>query len=229
MLSLDELVIAVGARSSPLSRVQVEEVLAEIQMHYPFISFSPQFVSTTGDKDLITSLKFMDKTDFFTKEIDQMLLNGKCRISIHSAKDLPQPLASGIVCIALTKGVNPSDVLVLRDKETLSSLRLSAKVATSSPRREDIIKELREDLLCVDIRGTIGERLKKLDNGEVDALVMAEAALIRLGLTQRNRVFLPGPAAEYQGQLAVLAKQEDAEIARIFACIDVRAKEFANM
>jgi len=229
MPSLDEMVITVGARSSPLSRVQVQEVLAEIQSHYPSIQFSTEYVSTTGDIDLGTSLKAMDKTDFFTKEIDQMLLNGICRISIHSAKDLPEPLAQGLVCVALTKGVDPSDVLVLRDGETLASLAPFAKVATSSHRREEMIKELRNDLQSVDIRGTIGDRLNKLDRGDVDALVMAEAALIRLGLTSRSRIPLPGPAAAYQGQLAVLARVDDHEMAKVFAAIDVRVQEALNV
>jgi hydroxymethylbilane synthase len=214
--------ITVGARSSLLSRAQVDEVLLELRKYYPSLSLSPIWVKTTGDKDLLTSLKLMDKTDFFTKEIDQMLLKGECRIAVHSAKDLPDPLTSGLCCVALTVGVDSSDVLVLRDRENLSSLPANAKIATSSLRREEMIKELREDFICVDIRGTIEERLKKLDSREVDALVMAEAALIRLKLTSRNRIRLPGPTAKYQGQLAILAREDDTEMQELFACIDSR-------
>ena len=88
-----------------------------------------------------------------------------------------------------------------------------------------MIKDLREDFLCVDIRGTIEERLKKLDSGEVDALVVAEAALIRLRLTFRNRITLPGSPALHQGQLAVVSREEDEEMVELFSCIDVRNKE----
>jgi len=217
--------IVVAARSSPLSRVQVDEVLAELRSFYSNIYFTSHWVTTTGDKDLVTSLRNMDKTNFFTNEIDQMLLEKKCRIAIHSAKDLPDPLPKGLRCIALTKGVDSSDVIVFRDGDSLSKLQKNAKVATSSIRREEMIKDLRKNFLCVDIRGTIEERLKKLDRGEVDALVIAEAALIRLGLTSRNRIQLPGPTALYQGQLAVVSREEDEEMVELFTCIDVRKKE----
>jgi hydroxymethylbilane synthase len=217
--------IVVAARSSALSRVQVQEVLLELHAFYPDVYFTSHLVTTTGDKDLLTSLKNMDKTNFFTKEIDQMLLEKKCRIAIHSAKDLPEPLPRGLKCIALTKGVDSSDVLVFREGDSLSKLQENAKIATSSLRREEMIKDLCTDFLCVDIRGTIEERLKKLDRGEVDALVIAEAALIRLGLTSRNRIQLPGPSALYQGQLAVVSREEDQEMVDLFSCIDVRNKE----
>ena len=222
MLLSGEIVLA--ARSSPLSRVQVQEVLAELQLFYPHVYFTPHWIETTGDKDLLTSLKSMDKSNFFTKEIDLMLLEKKCRIAVHSAKDLPDPLPKGLRCIALTKGVDGSDALVFRNGESLSTLKKNAKVATSSLRREEMIKDLRSDFLCVDIRGTIEERLKKLDGKEVDALVIAEAALIRLGLTFRNRMKLPGPSALYQGQLAVVSRGEDEEMVELFSCIDVRNK-----
>jgi hydroxymethylbilane synthase len=217
----DEKNIVVGARSSPLSRVQVDEVLHEIRQVFPSITFDPIWVETSGDKDLISSLKDMDKTDFFTREIDHMLLSGQCRIAIHSAKDLPDPMPSGLACVSITKGVDPSDVLVLREKETLSTLPLKAKVATSSLRREHTIKQLRDDFICVDIRGTIAQRLHLLDSGKVDAVVMAEAALIRLKLTNRNRVKLPGPVAKGQGQLAIVARASDSEMLHVFRFIDV--------
>jgi hydroxymethylbilane synthase len=212
--------IVVGARSSPLSRVQVDEVLREIRQFFPSITFDPIWVETSGDKDLITSLKVMDKTDFFTREIDQMLESNQCRIAIHSAKDLPDPLPAGLACASITKGVDPSDVIVLREEDTLSLLPIGAKVATSSLRREQAIKELRDDFICVDIRGTIAQRLHLLDTCKVDAVVMAEAALIRLKLTNRNRVKLPGPVAKGQGQLAIIARSSDTEMLHIFRLID---------
>lgn len=229
MVLSDNMAITVGARSSLLSRAQVEEVLGELHKFREDVSFSPIWVKTTGDRDLLTSLKLMDKTNFFTKEIDQMLLNGECRIAVHSAKDLPDPFPQGLVCVALTEGVDSSDVLVLRDHENVDSLKINAKIATSSLRREEMIKDLRSDLVCVDIRGTIEERLKKLDSGEVDALVMAEAALIRLKLTARNRIRLPGPTAKYQGQLAILAREEDIDMQELFAPLDSRRNVTAEV
>lgn len=210
--------IIVAARASPLSRAQVQEVLQEL----PGVHFECIYLETTGDKDLITSLKSLDRTNFFTKEIDALQLAGGCRISIHSAKDLPDPLPPGLALIALTRGQNSSDALVLREQETLFSLKKNAAIGTSSERREKAIRALREDLVCVDIRGSIDKRLSLLDAKAVDGVVVAEAALIRLQLTHLNRILLSGNTAPLQGKLAVLARSDDAEMRALFACIDCR-------
>lgn len=223
MSSSDRLILRVGARGSRLSRVQVAEVLLELQAVHPHVDFEPVWLETTGDRDLSISLWSLDKTDFFTKEIDQKQLQGEFRIALHSAKDVPEPLASGLRIIALTKGVDSSDVIVLRHQLVqLSHLPFGAKIGTSSLRREQKIKDLRCDLVCADIRGTIDSRLEQLDAGIYDGVVMAEAALIRLGLTDRKRIPLPGECAPLQGQLAVVAHANDEEIAQLFSCIDTR-------
>ncbi len=222
MSSLAKFFITVGARASPLSRIQVKEVLEELLQFHPEIDFKPIFLETTGDQNQHISLRQQEKTDFFTREIDTLQLAGDCRISVHSAKDLPDPLPSGLVLAALTKGVDPSDVIVLRDFETLESLPKGAKIGTSSVRREKNILQLRPDLNCVDIRGNIQARLDLLGQGTVDGVVMAEAALIRLKLTFRNRIPIPGKCAEHQGRLAVLAREGDLEMIQLFQCIDAR-------
>jgi hydroxymethylbilane synthase len=214
--------ITIGARSSRLSRAQVEEVCAEIRHHFPSLRFEPFWVETTGDRNLAISLRELDKTDFFTKEIDAMQLAKICRITVHSAKDLPDPLPLGLCIAALTRGQDNSDVLVLRDQETLSTLLPGAKIGVSSERRETAIHSLRPDLVCVDIRGSIDQRLELLIAGRIDGLVVAEAALIRLQLTQVNRLPLPGKTAPMQGKLAILAREDDKEMKTLFACIDTR-------
>jgi len=215
--------IPVGARSSKLSKIQVWEVFFALYPHHPYILFSPLWVQTRGDKDKKTSLRDLGKSDFFTKEIDDLLLSHNCRIAIHSAKDLPDPLPQGLKIAAITSGLTSSDCLVLRDNETLSTLAPSAKVGISSARREEMVKALREDLICKDIRGTIEERLLQLDRKEIDAVVMAEAALIRLNLTSRNRIPLLQKTAPLQGQLAVVVREDDAEMLQIFSAIDSRS------
>lgn len=216
----------VGARASPLSKAQVIEVERALKEHYPQLSFCPIYLESTGDKDQKTSLRTLGKTDFFTREIDQLLLQKRCRIAIHSAKDLPQPIPKGLTIVALTKGVDPSDVLVMRPGFTLNSLPKNARIATSSERREAAVKELRADadFRFLDLRGTIGERLKKLEFDEADGVVVAEAALIRLGLTHLNRITIPDCTTPYQGQLAVLAREDDAEIFTLFEKLDMRKK-----
>lgn len=212
--------LSTGARSSPLSQAQFEEVRNELSVHHPHIEFEPFWASSPGDRDKQISLRNLDKTDFFTRDLDQMLVSGIIRIAIHSAKDLPEPIPRGLAIVALTRGVDPRDSLVLRAGASIETLRFNALVAASSMRRESAIKRLRADLRCVDLRGTIGERLAKLEEGEADGIVIAEAALIRLKMTHLNRIVLPGESTPLQGRLAVLARSDDAEMKRIFQAID---------
>ena len=215
MPSANSFEITIGARGSWLSQAQVWEVHRELLLHHPQIQFKPTWITTTGDKDKKTSLRDLNKTDFFTREVDQMQLQGQFRISIHSAKDLPDPLAPGLKLIALTKGVDPSDVLVYNQ----DPLPDTAIIGTSSHRREQNLLEWKPGLRCVDIRGTIEERLAQLDDGKIDGIVMAEAALIRLGLTHRRRMPIHGETAPLQGRLAVIARASDDEMEELFKCL----------
>ncbi len=220
--SADEVLLKVGARSSPLSRVQVDEAQKLLRRHHTNIRFEAVYVETTGDQDKQTSLRGLDKTNFFTKELDELLLSEGCRVAVHSAKDLPEPILLGLEIVAITRGVDPADSLVLRHGETLETLRPGAVIATSSERREEVVRSLRPDLTFKDLRGNIGERLAQLESGAVDGVVLAEAALIRLQLTDRNRIRLPGPTAPLQGQLAILTRVDDTEMAELFRCLDTR-------
>ncbi len=212
--------ISVAARSSRLSRAQVDEVLREINVFFPAVRFTPFWTETKGDRDLTTSLRLLEKTDFFTREVDAMLLERLCRIAIHSAKDLPEPLQDGLTLIALTRGVDASDALVFRTGETLNELPPNPRVGVSCARREEAVKNLLPQAHCADIRGAIDRRLEQLDDGQFDAIVVAEAALIRLNLTHLSRVRLDAPTAPLQGKLAVVARAEDGEMQELFRCID---------
>lgn len=187
------IMLKVGARSSPLSRAQVEEVRGELGL-----DFEVTWVETTGDLDRSSSLRKMEKSDFFTRELDLMLLNEEIDAAIHSAKDLPEPLPKGLKIAWISQGLDPRDSLVIK-KEPVQI------VATSSERREEAVRQLFPDCRFVDLRGTIQERLKK----EVDGVVVAEAALIRLGLTHLPRVFLPGPTAPLQGKIAIVCREDE--------------------
>lgn len=221
-MPLCELTIKVAARSSPLSQIQVEEVFQEFKKYYPNVVFEIHLFKTTGDLDLQTSLRTMPQNNFFTKEIDEAIMNRFCDIGIHSAKDLPSPMSSKIVLAAVTQGIDSRDSLVLRDGDSISTLPSGSKIGTSSFRRIETISSLRKDLSCVDIRGNIGERLEKLYKNEIDGLVVAEAALIRLGLTHLNREFLPGETVEGQGKLAVTTREDNVFIIDLFRCLDSR-------
>lgn len=216
---MHSLSLKVGARSSPLSRVQVQEVLQELQQHHPHVQFSPIWIETTGDKDQKTSLRDLEKTNFFTKELDHMQAQKLFQISVHSAKDLPEPLDSTLCVVALTKGVDPHDVLVTRDEQ----LPEKPIIATSSLRREEEVKRRFKDAIVVDIRGNIGERLMQLDTKKVDGIVMAKAALIRLGLLSRPSIEFE-TFAPLQGRLAIVARKDDDEMKALFSCIDTRPR-----
>jgi hydroxymethylbilane synthase len=222
LLSHDQktLSISVVARSSPLSQAQVQEVLTNLQKYHPHIDFKCTFIETTGDKNLKTSLRLLGKTNFFTREIDELQLSQQCRISIHSAKDLPEPIPAGLKIIALTECLNPHDVIVMRPGDKLSHLPTQAIIATSSLRRENVIRNLRSDICFVDIRGSIHQRLSQLEDRKVDGVVIAEAALIRLKLAHLNQMRLPGPTVPFQGQLAILARENDSEMENLFNCLD---------
>ncbi len=209
-------VITVAARESSLSRAQVEEILLAVQEIHPEITFSPLWLKTIGDRDQKTSLLTQEKTNFFTKEVDEAVLEGRCQIAIHSAKDLPDPLPEGLAVIAYTEGVDPSDVLVFKEEDSLETLPSGARIGTSSFRREENVKKLRSDLICVDIRGTIEKRLSLLDEGDYDALIMAKAALIRLKLIRKTQN-LPGAISLMQGRLAILCREEDEEMKELFS------------
>ena len=208
--------IRIGARDSLLSQKQVEEIYKEITLFHPTIEFEKHLVKTTGDLDLKTSLLEKEKSDFFTKEIDELVLNHHVDIGIHSAKDLPDPLPSGLKIFALTKGVDSSDSLVLREGHTLFSLPHQAKIGTSSKKRQAQIQQLREDFLCVDIRGTISNRLKLLEEMMIDGVVIAHAALIRLELLDLNWYPLKHETAPLQGRLAVIGRDNDSELFELF-------------
>lgn len=208
--------LIIGARDSPLSRAQVREVLEHIRCVEPTLEFDPIWVKTKGDLDKQTSLRALGKSDFFTHEIDRLVQSGLARLGIHSAKDLPDPLPVGLCIAFLTESIDSRDTLVLREKQTLEDLKIGAWIATSSERREEAVRMLRKDLRFQDLRGTIDERLQKLFSKEVDGVVVAEAALIRLKLTHLNRVYLPGPTAEGQGKLAILSRQNDREMIELF-------------
>lgn len=191
--------LKVAARSSPLSRAQVKEVLDPLGIPY-----ETSWIETYGDQDRTQSLRTLDKTDFFTREVDAKLLSLECDIAIHSAKDLPLELPEGLKIIALTKGVDSSDSLVLRKGITLNEVK---KVATSSERREEAVKALKDSVEFCDIRGTIQERIDQLESGHLDGVVIAEAALLRLGLNP-PRLTLPGTTTPLQGQLAIVARHD---------------------
>jgi hydroxymethylbilane synthase len=206
--------ITVGARNSRLSKMQVIELFGAVTKVDPAIRFNPLYMDTVGDRDLKTSLNAMDKTDFFTKDIEKQQIRGKCRISVHSAKDLPEKLTDGLEVVAITKGVSGRDVLLYRGDPK--------RIGTSSDRREEAVKMLFPNAECASIRGPVDDRIAQWNRGDYDGIVVAEAALIRLGLMHLQRTCLPGEASPLQGKLAVVGWRGDKEMQTLFSEVDTR-------
>lgn len=212
--------IKVGTRKSPLALVQVAEVLTALRKAMPGIRTEILPLDTAGDKDKKTPISAMEGTDFFTKEIDEALMLGKIDCAVHSAKDLPDIIPAGIEVAALTRSIDPYDVLVSRSGLKLRELPEGARVGTSSERRKKQLLAFRPDFRLVDIRGTMQERLDKLNSENLDAVVIAGAGLIRLGLahhiTERIslKILKPHPL---QGSLAVTVRRGDKALKKLFS------------
>ncbi len=210
--------IKIGSRPSPLAKIQVHEVLTSIKklnFEYEIIRFSTQ-----GDLDKTTYLTTNPADNFFTNTLDEAILNRDIDIAIHSAKDLPQHLTPGLKVFALTKTLDNTDSWV--SHYSLENLPQGAKVGSSSILRQQMIKSLRPDVEIVEIRGTIQERLELLEQKKIDGLIVATSALKRLGLEKSIKSILPWEATALQGQLAIVGRQGDWEVERLFKEIDVR-------
>ena len=217
-------VLRVGARGSRLSVAQFDELKELLGILLPDTELRLVKIDTPGDRDKSTPLPAVLDGDFFTRDLDDALRSREIDIALHSAKDLPEQLHADLRVAALTPSLAPWDCLVSRDGQTLSSLPKGARVGTSSDRRRDALLALRPDVRQVDIRGDVPDRLRQLDDGDYDALILAAVGLARLGLGHRiTQTFslyeAPPPAG--QGALAVMVHSADTELAELLAPLDL--------
>ncbi len=217
--------IVVGARASKLSIKQIEEVVDAITYHHPSLCFCCKVCKTTGDKDLKTSLRDLEKSNFFTYEIDQWLLEKKCRIAIHSAKDLPEPIPPGLEIVAITAPLEKEDVIVFHPTINTENLPRNLKIATSSHNRKENVEAQIHQSQVVDLRGSIDQRIRQVIDKRVDGAVIAKVALTRLGYKDLNILKLKGETAHLQGAIAILARKGDLEMKEIFKAIDYRREQ----
>ncbi len=210
--------LKVISRNSPLALLQVEELFCL----FPEINHEVTAITSYGDKHKELSLMGNIATDFFTQELDEALLQHHADIAVHSAKDLPYPLPDGLELFCLTVAADKSDSLVSRDNKRLKDLPPGSRVGTSSKMRKAELMALRSDIEVVSIRGNIGERIAQVDNGHIDALIVATCALIRLGLEGRIAERLPFRTHPLQGHLAVVGRAGDTTTKARFARHDIR-------
>ena len=213
--------ITIGTRGSKLAIVQTELVRAALLAHHPDLTVAVERITTRGDVILDRSIASaaLDDKGLFVAEIEAALRDRRIDLAVHSAKDLPSTLSADMTVAAWTTRADPRDVLVSR-VGTLAELPAGARVGTSSPRRACQLRAQRPDLLISDIRGNVDTRLRKLSEGDYDAIVLAAAGLDRLGLSAViTAPFEPDEMlpAVGQGALAIETRADDPFMAYLLA------------
>jgi hydroxymethylbilane synthase len=206
--------LTIGTRGSALALWQAHHVKARLEATEPGREVRLLVIKTKGDKILDAPLAKIGGKGLFVKEIEDALLDGRADLAVHSLKDVPAELAPGLVLAAISAREDPRDALVSREGGDLASLPAGAVVGTSSLRRACLLRAQRPDLEVKMLRGNVDTRLRKLDAGEMDAVLLAAAGLVRLGRADRisERLdtgrFLP---AIGQGVLALETRSGDDE------------------
>lgn len=203
-----ERTLVIGSRGSQLALTQAELIKAQITALNPDLTTRIETIKTTGDVKH-EPLSVIGGKGVFTKELEDALLDGRIDVAVHSLKDLPTVIPPGLTIAAICERHDPRDALVVREiagNTSIKDLHEGAVVGTSSQRRLAQLKHVRPDLKVKDLRGNVDTRLRKLDAGEYDALVLAAAGLRRLGLGKRISALIPIDEmlpAVGQGALAV--------------------------
>lgn len=208
----------IGTRGSKLALVQADYVRMKLARTYPEHEFEILAIRTTGDRILDQPLHKLGGKGVFVKEIEEGILSHKADIGVHSMKDMPSHPAPGLRFAKPWKREDPRDALILREKSSLEELPAGAVIGTGSRRREFQLKRLRPDVRVVNLRGNVDTRLQKMEEENLDGIILAAAGLKRLGLERRITQYLepeemiPAPA---QGVLALETRQEDEGLLRM--------------
>jgi hydroxymethylbilane synthase len=238
--------LRIGTRGSKLARWQAEWVAEQLRSRGQAVEILE--IATSGDAEQIVPVASIGSAGVFTKEIQRALLAGEIDVAVHSLKDLPTEPVDGLVLAAVPERESPADVLVVRSREQgagsraneaggdsllrapCSMLPAGARVGTGSLRRQAQLLHARPDLRVDNVRGNVDTRLRKLDEGQFDALVLAEAGLRRLGLAERVSEVLPFSLmlpAVGQGALAIECRAEDAKPQAAVGALDHAATRAA--
>ena len=200
--------LRLGTRGSALALAQSAWVKGQIEAHDPETHVDVCIIKTSGDRFVDAPTKEIGGKGIFTKEIEDALQRGEIDLAVHSLKDLPTQLPEGLVIAAVPRREDARDVLISRTKSQLAELDRGAKIGTGSLRRKSQLLKYRPDLALLPVRGNIDTRLKKLDSGQFDALILAAAGLRRIGREDRIDEFLSDQicvSAVAQGALGIEA------------------------
>ena len=235
---MSDKIIRIATRKSPLALWQAEFVKAELEKHHPGIKVELLKMTTQGDKILDAPLAKVGGKGLFVKELEVGMLEGAADLAVHSMKDVPVEFPDGLHLPVICEREDPRDAFVSNKFDSFEELPHGARVGTSSMRRQCQIMARRPDLEIVTLRGNVNTRLKKLDDGEYDAIILAAAGLKRLGFADRIKeaidplVSLP---AIGQGAVGIECRVDDEYINNLLAplnhqptAIRVRAERAMN-
>ncbi|MDH2925688.1 hydroxymethylbilane synthase [Lonepinella koalarum] len=212
--------LKIATRQSPLALWQANYVKHRLQALYPELTIELVKMMTKGDVILDTPLAKIGGKGLFVKELEHALLNGEADIAVHSMKDVPMQFPTGLGLSVICQREDPRDAFVSNHYKNLAELPQGAIVGTSSLRRQCQLKHLHPDLQIQSLRGNVGTRLSKLDNGDYAAIILASAGLIRLGLEQRIASFIDVsdclPAAG-QGAVGIECRVDDQRVQQLLA------------
>lgn len=204
--------LIIGTRASKLALWQAHYIAGRLEERYPDSQIEIRHIATTGDKILDVPLAKIGGKGLFTKEIESAMLSGEIDLAVHSLKDMPTELPAGLTLAAVTERLDPGDAFVSNRHQSLEDLPQGSKVGTSSLRRRAQLLACRPDLVISDLRGNVDTRLRKLEDENLDAIVLAVAGLKRLDLGDRIRQVLPRSVclpAVGQGVLAIETRADD--------------------
>ncbi|MCP4106182.1 MAG: hydroxymethylbilane synthase [Desulfobacteraceae bacterium] len=215
--------IKIGTRGSKLALWQANWVKSALTDSQENISAELVIIKTKGDKILDVPLAKVGGKGLFVKEIEEALLDGRIDIAVHSMKDMPAEIPEGLCIGAIPEREDPRDVLISKKGIVFNNLPDNARIGTSSLRRAAQLKCARSDIVILPLRGNLDTRLKKLENEDMDAIVLAAAGVKRLNYEDRvteyldNSIMLP---AVGQGALCIETRENDPEISPIIAFLD---------
>ncbi len=217
---MDHDIVRIATRKSPLALWQAREVGERLKAIHHNLVIELVAITTQGDKILDSPLAKIGGKGLFVKELEHSLLQGKADIAVHSMKDVPIQLPSGLDLPVILKREDPRDAFVSNHSAGLADLSPNARIGTSSLRRQCQIRATHRDFEILSLRGNVNTRLAKLDQGEYDAIVLASAGLKRLGLDKRIKAYLsPSQSlpAIGQGAIGIECRSDDAYIQDLIA------------
>ncbi len=214
--------VRIATRESPLALWQAEYVKACLLAAHPGLLVELVPMTTKGDQNLSSPLSQIGGKGLFIKELEVAMLEDRADIAVHSMKDVPMEFPEGLGLVAICEREDCRDAFVSNRYASLQELPQGAVIGSSSLRRQCQLRAWRPDLVLRDLRGNVGTRLRKLDEGEYDAIILASAGLIRLGLPERISQFLPPELslpAGGQGAVGVECRLEDVDTIMLLQCL----------